>query len=70
MTTGGDGNVIKAEDLEVADTQLSSLLSKCEAVLRGTSLSPSRHTLMTNRVSALRTALELVRQAKARGASQ
>lgn len=35
VTTGGDGNVIKAEDLEVADTQLSSLLSKCEAVLRG-----------------------------------
>ena len=70
MTTGGDGNVIKAEDLEVADTQLSSLLSKCEAVLRGTSLSPSRQTLMTNRVSALRTALELVRQAKARGESQ
>lgn len=62
--------MIKDEDLEVAESQLTSLLGKCEAVLRGTSLSPSRLTLMTNRVSALRTALELVHQAKARGASQ
>lgn len=64
MTTGSEGNVIKDEDLEVADTQLTSLLGKCEAVLQGSSLSPSRLTLMTNRVAALRTALELVRQAK------
>lgn len=70
MSTGGEGNVIKDEDLEVADAQLTSLLSKCEAVLSGTSLSPSRQTLMNNRVSALRTALELVHQAKAREASQ
>lgn len=70
MTTSGESNVINDEDLEVADAQLSSLLSKCEAVLAGTSLSPSRQTLMTNRVSALRTALELVHQAKARGVSQ
>lgn len=70
MTTGREGSVIKDEDLEVADAQLASLLSKCEAVLRGTSLSPSRQTLMASRVAALRTALELVRQAKARGVSQ
>lgn len=71
VATGREGNVIKDEDLEVADAQLTSLLGKCAAVLRGSSLSPSRLTLMTNRVSALRTALELVRQAKARqGLSQ
>jgi len=69
-TKGRGHNVVDNEDLELADTQLTSLLSKCEAVLRGTSLSPSRRTLMTNRVSALRTALELVHQEKARGASQ
>lgn len=63
--------MITDDDLDVADAQLTSLLGKCEAVLRGTSLSPSRQTLMTNRVSALRTALELVRQARAQqGASQ
>lgn len=70
MTTGDGGKTIKEEDLEVADAQLTSLLSKCEAVLSGTSLSPSRQTLMTNTVSALRTALELVHQAKARGVCQ
>lgn len=70
MSTSGESNVINDEDLEVADAQLSSLLSKCEAVLAGTSLSPSRQTLMTNRVSALRTALELVHQAKARRVSR
>jgi hypothetical protein len=58
--------VVENADLELAETQLSSLLSKCEAVLRGTSLSPSRRTLMANRVSALRTALELVHEAKER----
>ncbi len=51
-------------ELELADVELSSLLGKCEAVLRGSSLSASRRTLMTNRVSALHTALELVRRAK------
>lgn len=70
MTTSGESNAMNDEDLEMADAQLSSLLSKCEAVLAGTSLSPSRQTLMTNRVSALRTALELVHQTKARGVSQ
>lgn len=66
ISTGGEGNVIRDEDLEGAETQSTSLVSKCEAVLTGTSLSSSRQTLMTNRVSALRTALRLVPQAKAR----
>lgn len=66
ISTGGEGNVIRDEDLEGAEAQLTSLVSKCEAVLTGTSLSSSRQTLMTNRVSALRTALRLVPQAKAR----
>lgn len=70
VTTSGESNMINDENLDVADAQLTSLLSKCEAVLRRTSLSPSRQTLMTNRVSALRTALELVHRTKARGVSQ
>lgn len=48
------------DELDRAETQLASLLHKCEAVLKGTTLSPSRQTLMTNRVAALRTALALV----------
>ena len=53
-------------DLERAEVELTSLLRKCEAVVRGSTLSPSRQTLMTNRVAALRTALELVAEAKSR----
>lgn len=53
-------------DLERAEVELASLLQKCEAVVRGSSLSPSRRTLMPNRVAALQTALELVTQAKSR----
>ena len=54
----------RADDAEIdrAETELVSLLHKCEAVLQNNSLSPSRRTLMTNRVAALRTALELVRR--------
>lgn len=70
MTATKGPGVIGEKDLEVADAQLTSLLSKCEIVLQGTSLSPSRHTLMTNRVAALRTALELVHEAKVRSNSQ
>ena len=46
-------------DLERAEQELGSLLHKCEAVDLD-ALSPSRRTLMTNRVEALRTALALV----------
>ena len=54
-------------DLDLAERELRSLLGKCEAVLdRDTPLSPSRHTLMTNRVAALRTALALVSEAQGR----
>lgn len=56
-------------DLERAEVELASLLSKCESVVRGSALSPSRQTLMTNRVAALRTALELVSAAKAHRAT-
>lgn len=52
-------------DLERAEIELASLLRKCEAVVRGTALSRSRRTLMTNRVAALQTALDLVAQARA-----
>ncbi|MGH3628956.1 MAG: hypothetical protein ACRDRL_16160 [Sciscionella sp.] len=55
-------------DLELAEVELVSLLAKCEAVVRGSALSPPRRTLMTNRVAALRTALELVSEAKSRHA--
>lgn len=52
-------------DLGLAERELRSLLRKCEAVLdRDTPLSPSRQTLMTNRVAALRTALALVAEAQ------
>lgn len=53
-------------ELERAKTELESLLRKCEAVLRGSNLSPSRHTLMINRVAALRIAVELVAAEKSR----
>jgi len=56
-------------DLERVEVELASLLRKCEAVVRGSSLSPSRRTLMTNRVAALQTALELVTQAKSHHAT-
>lgn len=54
------------EDLKIAETQLSSLLHKCEAVLQSTSLSPSRQSLMTDRVRALQTAPALVADARKR----
>ncbi|WP_345459088.1 hypothetical protein [Nocardioides marinquilinus] len=54
-------------DLDLAERELRSLLGKCESVLdRDTPLSPSRQTLMVNRVAALRTALALVAEAQAR----
>ena len=56
-------------DLERAEVELASLLRKCEAVVRGSTLSPSRQTLMTNRVAALQTALELVVEAKSHRAT-
>lgn len=56
-------------DLDLAEIELDSLLRKCEAVVRGSALSPSRQTLMTNRVAALQTALELVTQAKSHHAT-
>lgn len=56
-------------DLERADIELASLLRRCEAVVRGSTLSPSRQTLMINRVGALRTALELVAEAKSHRAT-
>lgn len=58
-----------AAGLELAEVELASLLRKCEAVVRGSALSASRKTLMTNRVAALQTALELVAQAKSRRAT-
>lgn len=51
-------------DLDNAEKELDSLLHKCESVLQGSTLSPSRTTLMTNRARALRTALELIHRAK------
>lgn len=56
-------------DLERAEIELASLLRKCEAVVRGSTLSPSRQTLMINRVAALQTALELVAEAKSHRAT-
>lgn len=56
-------------DLERAEVELASLLRKCETVVRGSKLSPSRRTLMINRVAALQTALELVAEAKSRRAT-
>lgn len=58
--------VMDSSDLDRAERELGSLLSKCEAVIRNSSLSPSRQTLMTNRIAALRTAMQLVADAKAR----
>jgi len=52
------------EELDRAETELNALLRKCEAVLQGGTLSVSRTTLMTNRVAALKTAVELVRRQK------
>lgn len=51
-------------DLENAEVELGSLLRKCEAVVRGSTLSPSRQTLMVNHVAALKIALSLVAEAK------
>ena len=51
-------------ELDRAEIELGSLLGKCESVLRNSTLSQSRTTLMTNRVGALRTALELIRRAQ------
>jgi hypothetical protein len=51
---------MEIDELDRAARELGSLLAKCEKVLENSSLSPSRHTLMTNRVAALRTAMALV----------
>ncbi|WP_152353868.1 hypothetical protein [Brachybacterium subflavum] len=56
-------------DLDNAEAQLSSLLHKCESVLRNSTLSPSRRSMMTRRVEALRTALSLVADARDRSGS-
>lgn len=67
MDTAGEGPAVDDAALETAHVQLGSLLAKCEAVMRGTSLTPSRRTLMDRRVAALRTALHLVDEARSRG---
>ena len=59
-----DNGRMDMTELERAEVELGSLLRKCEAVVHRSTLSPSRQTLMTNRVAALRTALELVAKAK------
>lgn len=59
-------NLVEDDELDRANRELASLLHKCEAVLRGSTLSPSRQTLMTNRVAALRTALLLVAEERSR----
>lgn len=56
-------------DPERAEVELASLLRKCAAVVRDSTLSPSRLTLMTNRVAALQTALQLVADAKSHRAT-
>lgn len=53
-----------ADELDRAERELESLLRKCEAARQRGTLSPSRQTLMTNRVAALRTALALVADAR------
>lgn len=60
-----DHEGVDRADLDLADKELVSLLRKCEAV-RIDTLSPARQTLMTNRVAALRTAIELVTDARSR----
>lgn len=60
---------VETADLQLAEAELLSLLRKCEAVLAGRELSPSRTTLMTNRVAALRKAVDLVHQAQAHSGS-
>ncbi len=57
-------------ELDQAERQLASLPHKCEAVLQSSTLSPSRQTLMTNRVAALRTALALVAAERLRGSAR
>jgi hypothetical protein len=54
-------------DLALAEREIASLLHKCEAALEGSALSPSRQTLMVNRVAALRTALGLIRATRRSG---
>lgn len=56
-------------DLDRADIELASLLRKCETVVRNSTLSRSRQTLMINRVAALQTALQLVAEAKSHRAT-
>ncbi len=53
-----------APDLDRAERELVSLLHQCETVLENSSSSASRTTLMTNRVRALRVAVDLVREAR------
>lgn len=60
---------VDSEELDGAETELTSLLRKCEAVLQGSTLSASRTTLMTNRVAALRIAVELARREKSGSAA-
>jgi hypothetical protein len=55
---------VDAPDLDRAERELVSLLHQCETVLENSSSSASRTTLMTNRVPALRVAVDLVREAR------
>lgn len=56
-------------DLESAEVELASLLRECEAVVRGSTLSPSQQTLMVNRIAALQIAPRLVTEAKSHRAT-
>lgn len=56
-------------DLESAEVEMASLLRKCEAVVRGSTLSPSQQTRMVNRIAALQIALRLVTEAKSHRAT-
>ncbi len=58
-----DGRMDTA-DLEKAAGERATLLTGCEAVDRGSTLSPFPQTDMVNRVAALKPALTLVAKAK------
>lgn len=66
VTDDGSMDIV---ELESAEFELASLPGKREAVVRGGTLSPSRRTLMVNRVAALKVALNLVDGAKSQRAT-
>lgn len=51
-------------ELDAAERELTSLLLKCESAADRNTLSKGRQTLMDNRVEALRTALQLIADAR------